>query len=348
MATPPLVIPVFIPHFGCPHQCVFCNQSLITGLKGHLPDTAQITDIINRYLPFKGQREQVELAFFGGNFLGLDRAELIRLLDIAAPSLEKGIIHGIRFSTRPDTVTPETLDLVAPYPVSLVELGVQSMDDNVLQMAGRGHTRRDTLDAVTHLRAAGLLVGVQVMAGLPGDREETMIRTARSLADLEPATARIYPLVVLENTPLARAYRAGKYTPMSLEQAVEITAKIYGIFSRAGVNVIRMGLQETDVSADESAFLAGPRHPAFGHLVLSAILYKRVLEAVRPLVRHPGCEAILLRIHPRSESRLRGYKNENLKRLNSRFSGIEFKIEKDPAIAPDQVVAEPPLLTSLP
>ena len=341
MATPPLVIPVFIPHFGCPHQCVFCNQSLITGQKRHLPDTAQIRDIINRYLPFKGQRKQVELAFFGGNFLGLDRADLVRLLDIAASCLEKGIIHGIRFSTRPDTVAPKTLDLVAPYPVSLVELGVQSMDDNVLEMAGRGHTRRDTLDAVMHLRAAGLPFGVQVMAGLPGDRQETMLCTARSLAALEPATARIYPLVVLENTPLARAYRAKEYTPLSLERAVEITAKIYGIFSPAGVKVIRMGLQETDVSADESAFLAGPRHPAFGHLVLSAVLYEQVLEAVQPLVRDPGCNAVLLRVHPRSESRLRGNKNKNLKQLNSRFPGIDFRIIPDPVMQTDQVTAVP-------
>jgi len=191
---------------------VFCNQSVITGhgSRNHLND---IDAVIQEYLPFKGERARVELAFFGGTFLGLPENRIKELLDHVKPYLEQGVIHGIRCSTRPDTITREILDLVMPYGLELVELGVQSMDNHVLEKAGRGHTRKQTLQAIRILKEAGLRVGVQVMVGLPGDTMEGALASTRLLAGLTPDLARIYPLLVLAGSRLAKWYKTGRYQP---------------------------------------------------------------------------------------------------------------------------------------
>lgn len=335
MTASPLVIPVFIPHSGCPHQCVFCNQTAITGQKASLPDAARVTEIIDTYLAHSRPRTRVEVAFFGGNFLGLTPGQISGLLESIHPFLDTGVVHGIRFSTRPDTVTKDRLEQIGTYPVNLVELGVQSMDDQVLAQTNRGHTREDTCRAMDLLDSFHMNAGVQIMAGLPGDTRKGVIQTAQVLADMHPKTARIYPVLVLKNTRLARWYQHGTYQPLTLDQAVDITSRSYCVFNQAGVTVIRMGVQVSD--PDMGSILAGPWHPAFGHLVLSQILYWKTIRKIKELGTTQFSGSIQLRIHPSRESRLRGDRNSNLRRVKKKFPGIDFHVWSDPAVAKDRL-----------
>lgn len=335
MASPPLVIPIFIPHSGCPHQCAFCNQKAITRETQSLPDPERMDAVIRQYLQYKGGRTRVELGFFGGNFLGLDPRHISRLLAYLQPFLDSGAIQGIRFSTRPDTVTENTLDLVRSYPVSLVELGAQAMNDQVLDRVNRGHTSDDTLRAMALLEKHKLGAGIQVMVGLPGDTRAGMIRTADILAKLRPLTARIYPVLVLKKTLLAQWFKNGEYKPMALDRAVEISAEMVRVFTRAGVAVIRMGLQASGTTDPD--VIAGPAHPAFGHLVLSHLMYSRVVEKIRGLGNDQAPGRVTLSVHPRVASRLRGDKNSNLHRLKAVFPHLSCEIQTDPAMKSDQV-----------
>lgn len=335
MTASPLVIPVFIPHSGCPHQCAFCNQSAITGEKSPLPDAGRVAEIIHSYLAFAKPRLRVEVAFFGGNFLGLASGRITALLESLRPFLDNGMVHGIRFSTRPDTVTENRLQQVVSYPLSLVELGVQSMDDRVLAQVKRGHTREDTCRAMDLLGAHAIKTGVQIMAGLPGDTREGVIRTARILAEMGPLTARIYPVLVLKNTLLARWFQSGIYQPLTLDQAVEITSRAYRVFTRSGVTVIRMGVQVPD--KEMGSVLAGPCHPAFGHLVHSRIMLDKTMRKIQAFGAAPLSGVVRLRVHPSGESRLRGHRNTNLGQLKKQFPAIDFQVAVDPGLKPDQI-----------
>jgi len=336
----PLIIPVFIPHSGCPHQCSFCNQSIITSQKNPFPDPKEIETTIQQYLAYKGKRSRVELAFFGGNFLGLFSRDIVRLLEQIRPYIENQTIHGIRCSTRPDTITEQRLDLVQPYGVSLVELGIQSMDDRVLKKANRGHTSADSVHAVALLKDRGIQVGAQVMAGLPGDTRSKLLQSTRQVAALGPDVARIYPLMVLQGSLLARLYKKGKYTPLSLDNGIQLVKEMYQIFEQANVTVIRMGLQASEMMEDQNMVLAGPWHPAFGHLVLSALFYDHVCEKIETSVMAVRQNRVVLIVHPRSESRLRGDKNQNLEKLGKQYPGILFSIKTNDALIPGEVVVQ--------
>ncbi|MBT3177483.1 MAG: radical SAM protein [Desulfobacula sp.] len=333
----PLVIPVFIPHAGCPHQCAFCNQSIITSQKSKLPDKTDIHNIVQQYLQYKGKRESVELAFFGGNFLGLGHDKILQLLDIIQPYIKEKKIDGIRFSTRPDTIARTTLDLIRPYNVSVIELGVQSMNQEVLIKSKRGHTGNDTINAIDILKAYPFKIGVQVMVGLPGDTEASLFESTKKLARLAPDFARIYPLMVLKGSMMERWYCQGRYQPLGLEKSIGLVKKMVGIFRAANVKVIRIGLQASDMMEDESMVLAGPWHPAFGHLVFSEILYDLACSKIEKYKREPKSRKLFLRVHPKSESQLRGNKNSNFKRLGKRYSEIEFSILLDEIIPLYQV-----------
>lgn len=337
MTGSPLVIPVFIPHSGCPHQCAFCNQNVITGERSPLPDAGRVAEIIQAYLDVSRPRSRVEVAFFGGNFLGLDSGQIRALLESLQPFLDNGKVHGIRFSTRPDTVTKNRLKEIASYPVHLVELGVQSMDDQVLAKVRRGHTREDTCRAMDLLDASAIRAGVQIMAGLPGDTLEGVIHTARELAERGPLTARIYPALVLRHTLLARWFQDGTYQPLALDQAVAVTAQVYRIFTGSGVSVIRMGVQVSD--QERGAVLAGPWHPAFGHLVHSKVMLDNAVHQIQTLGLGPLSGVIRLRVHPSGESRLRGDRNGNLQVLKNQFPGLDFQVTSDPVVTPGQIEA---------
>ncbi len=334
----PLVIPVFTPHLGCPHRCSFCNQSIITNEKKPLPDSEKIRKEVDNYLKFKGKREKIQLAFFGGTFLGLNEIYRKNLLDTAEMLVQEKKIHSIRFSTRPDTITKENLDSLKNYSVATIELGVQSMNDQVLASAKRGHSAEDTRKAASLLREYGFETGMQMMAGLPEDTDKTAIETAEQIASLSPDFVRIYPLVILKGSLVHKLYQKGEYKPLSLPHCVTLVKKIYLIFKKHHIPVIRMGLQASELLQDKDSMIAGPWHPAFGHLVFSEIFLDKVLGSIKDISIHPGDE-ILLQVNPRYESRLRGNRNQNIKKLNGLYPGVKFTINTDVSLRSDQVQA---------
>ena len=335
----PFIVPVFLPHAGCPHRCVFCDQAAITGQKVSLTG-GDLHDHVYAYLRYKGDnRGQAQIAFYGGNFLGLDRESLMRLLQAASSFVDQGLVQGIRFSTRPDTITKENIDLIKSFPVTTVEVGVQSMDDRALEKARRGHTAEQSVAALLLLKKNGFETGAQLMTGLPGDDGRASIETAKKVAALKPDFARIYPTLVIAGSPLARHYRQGEYTPQTLEAAVAVAKTMCLTLESQGVTVIRMGLQPSDELADGATMLAGPYHPAFGHLVRSEILFDRVSALIAD--RHISIGADLtLAVHPRQASALRGLKNANLERLKQSFGLKSIQIVEDPVLAEDQITCQ--------
>lgn len=347
--SPPLVIPFFIPHQGCPHLCTFCNQRLIAKqaleTQTFSSEAARLTDTINTYLQFKKNRSRVELAFFGGNFLGLETNRIRALLKTVQPWIRQGKINSIRCSTRPDTITPLILDLTRPFGLEIVEIGVQSMNDHVLALAQRGHTSKDTRNAFSLLKSHGFKTGAQMMIGLPGDDDISVVCTAHEIAELKPDLARIYPLLVLHGSKLAQWYRSGRYAPLSLDQAIDMTKKVITVFKNAGISVARIGLQATPMMDDSEQMIAGPWHPAFGHLVLSALMFDQACKKINTvLLEQDGCnhlnkKTVMLQVHPRSLSRLQGNRKTNIDRLAQIYPKVSFVIERVDSMDMDQVHA---------
>lgn len=259
------IIPLFIPHWGCPHQCVFCNQVRITGRSTSV--TAQdIEKIIREYVPVRDDSRYWEAAFYGGSFTALPVKVMEELLKPAKQALDEGRIRSIRLSTRPDCITPGILRLLKRYGVQTVELGVQSLDPQVLKKAERGHTAEDARQAAALLRQNDFSVGLQFMIGLPGEDWKSMRYTARQGVRLKPDFIRIYPVLVLEGTALGKMYRAGTYRPIRLEEAVCKAAFMKRWYNHHGIGVIRVGLQATDELDTGHSLLAGPYHPAMGEM----------------------------------------------------------------------------------
>ena len=331
----PFIIPIFLPHAGCPHQCVFCNQTMISGVNSKTSANT-VHRAVESFLRYKGKRRSpTQIAFFGGNFLGIKIEEIKRLLAEATAFVKTGRVNGIRFSTRPDTIDRPRLDLIKNFPVTTVELGVQSMDDEILLNTNRGHTSADTQNAVLRLREFSYEIGVQLMVGLPGDDPERLLASARRVADLKPDFIRIYPTVVVAGSPLAGLYKAGRYTPLSLKDAVSQVKELYRLFTRNNIQVIRMGLQATDALQKGSTILAGPYHPSFGHLVYSEIFLDRAISAIRS--ENLKGDAIALHVHPHSVSKMRGLKNENIKKLRGKFHFQSIEIIPDASLKEDQL-----------
>lgn len=336
MKPQPFIVPVFLPHAGCPHRCVFCNQWIVSGHGEGWSEPEGGMAAARDFLRFRGTRQgPAQIAFFGGNFLGLPWERSRRLLAAASEWITAGDLDGIRFSTRPDTVDSQALDRIGEFPVACVELGVQSMDDDVLRRSQRGHTAADTTAAVRMLKARGYEVGLQLMVGLPGDDEGRLMETGRRIADLGPAFVRIYPTLVLNGSLLAEWHRLGRYRALSLDEAVGLCMKLYRLLRQRGIPVIRTGLQPGADLAPGRGVSAGPYHPAFGDLVQSACY----LEALRrTLHRRPLVEnAIELRVHPRGVSRLRGQHNANCAALRREFGFSEVRVAPDAGLDEDVI-----------
>jgi len=336
MKFKPFIIPIFLPHMGCPHRCVFCNQTSITGHDDGRLSPQQIREAISEFLGFKGRhRGPVEVAFYGGNFLGLRESYRESLLNEAQRFVEKGQVNSIRFSTRPDTITTDALKALAPYTVRVVEVGAQSLDDTVLSLSRRGHTAEDTRKSVKLLKGRGLAVGLQIMPGLPGDTPESVLETGCRVAELKPDFVRIYPTVVVRNTVLEKWYHQGRFKPLSLADAVRLTKRLYLLFDAHGISVIRMGLQATGSLLEPGAVVAGPFHPAFGHLVHSALfldLAARELEMQETLPKR-----VTLKTHPHDVPKLKGLKNRNMRQLIQRFELEELQVLSDPTVPENTV-----------
>ena len=272
------MIPFFIPHVGCPYVCTFCNQSRITGQSGisHLtPEYIQQT--IKDYVGTKRCEKFWEVAFYGGSFTAIPKDLQHKLLMPAYEMLQRGIIDGIRCSTRPDAVGDEAIILLQSYGVKTVELGVQSMNDGILVDAKRGHTAQEVVEAVARLKQRNMTVGVQLLPGLKGETWQTIIETAIAVVALQPDFIRIYPVLVIENTELADQYRAGEYEPLSTELAIQYCAFLKNWFEQHGIEVIRTGLQSTEELDSSNSLVAGPYEPAMGELVVNE-QYKQRIE----------------------------------------------------------------------
>jgi histone acetyltransferase (RNA polymerase elongator complex component) len=335
----PFIIPVFVPHLGCPHRCVFCDQFSISGSALARPSAEDVRDTVRRFLRFKGKRRgHTELAFYGGTFLGLSGAYRESLLDAAQTFIEEGQVAGIRFSTRPETVTELSVKALLSRSITAVEIGVQSMDDLVLALSQRGHCAQDSAGAVRILKRHGLQVGIQIMPGLPGDTPASALRTGHEVAGLGPDFVRIYPTVVVKDTVLEAWYREGRYVPLALGQAVEITKQLYLLFKSHGIPVIRMGLHPSESLLEPDRVVAGPFHPAFGHLVQAAVFHDLAAAILAENQERP--RGIILRVHPSDVAKMTGQKKDNLTSLSRQFGIESLTVVADPSVEQDTLKVE--------
>lgn len=315
-------ISIFVPHQGCPCACSFCNQKTITG-KTFLPDAEYVDKTVKTALSKKGY--DYEIAFFGGSFTAIDRDYMLELLSAAYPYVKSGEVSGIRISTRPDCITEEILDLLKQYGVTSIELGAQSMDDEVLEANRRGHTAQDVLNASEMIKNAGFELGLQMMTGLYKDTAEKSVETAKKIIGIKPQTVRIYPTVVLKNTYLAELYLCGEYKPLNVEDSVELCAVLVPMFEKAGIRVIRLGLHSgSDIKEN---MLAGGFHDSFGELVKSRIMVNKILEL-------PPADYQVF-VNPRSISKLKGNGKRNIYLLMER--GYNIKIITDNGLDVDEL-----------
>ena len=304
-----LIIPIFIPHQGCPHRCIFCQQKTITNLSERLLTPDDIRNTIELAIKSKHllDKKPREVAFYGGTFTSLPTASMTKMLGAVLPFIERGIIQTIRLSTRPDSLGEDKLDILESFGVSTVELGVQSMDNRVLLLSNRGHTSLDTINAVRILKKRGFKVGIQLMPGLPGDSKELFMDTIDKVIDLKPAMARLYPTLVIKGTKLAQLYKQGTYNPMGLEDTVNLCKEACIKLENSGIPVIRIGLMSSPSLLKKGEIIAGPWHPSLGFLVRSAVHLERVRpyfstlgEAKNIILHAPKEEIPLIMGHKRS------------------------------------------------
>lgn len=314
-------IPVFVPHNGCPNDCSFCNQKKITGQK-NIPSTSAIKDEIEGYLKTFTYPADVQIAFFGGSFTGIEENEQIKLLEIAGDYIKSGLVQGVRISTRPDYINSHILSYLKEYNVTSIELGVQSMDDDVLLKNNRGHTARDVGNAVHLIKEYGCFeLGLQQMLGLYGSTKESDVDTARKIAGLKPHVTRIYPTIVLPGTALYTLMQEGKYMPYTLEEAVEVGSEVYKIYTSCGIKVIRMGLQATDI-INEQGEIFGPYHSSYGELVKSRVLRDEIEKSLTT-------DDVTIIANPKLVSKIMGNKKENIEYFKNKLGVTVTVVEND-------------------
>lgn len=330
------IIPIFVPHKGCPHDCIFCNQKKITGQIGEVT-AGEVKSKIEEYLatiPKEGSH--IEVAFFGGSFTAIPLDYQTELLEAACSYVDGVRIKSIRVSTRPDCIDEVIAENLKRYRVGIVELGVQSMDEDVLKLCNRGHTSKDVVEAVRLLKEYGFTVGVQMMIGLPGDTEEKALRTARELISLKPDIARIYPALVIKNTYMEDMYIRGEYEPLTLETAVEEAKKLLILFERNGVNVIRIGLQPTENILLGRDVVAGPFHPSMRHLVESLVYRDIIVHLLKEMKEEH--HNILLKVNPKNISEVVGHKKSNIDYIKSNFFIDKIEILQDNFVGAGTIV----------
>ena len=274
------IIPIFIPHAGCPYKCVYCDQHRISGARS-IPTKKDINSIIQRNLKSISKDEDIEVGFFGGTFTFLPVALQKKYLEVVRPYIKKGIVSSIRISTHPETISLKAMRMFKKYGGRLVELGIQSLDKETLRRIKRETDFGVIKRAVRYIRKAGLDLGVQVMLGLPGDTLEKSVQTAKKLTRLRPETVRIYPTLVIKGTELAREYRKGKYKPLSLKKAIEQAAVILEIFQEGGAKVIRIGLHPSRDLDSKNIMIKGPYHCAFGEMVRARAMRNKIMRTIK-------------------------------------------------------------------
>ncbi len=311
----PLIIPIFIPHEGCPHRCLFCNQKPITGAETveSVQGANNVQLEINKWLtrsPRQGR--QVQAAFYGGSFTALPTGRQQELLEAVQPFLQDGSVDFIRLSTRPDCISPQIANFLWEYGVRVVELGIQSMNNETLAASQRGHTLEQSIQALKILNASKLKVGAQLMLGLPSETTASTIQGVKYLIRLKPDFARLYPALVIQGSGLAILYKQKRYQPLSLNRTIALAAKIKNMFAQNNIPLIRIGLPPSVELEDN--LVAGPYHPALGELVAARNFFKRVRNLLQ--TKQPGRRYKLI-ISARDRSIFYGQKKCSLHRLNS-------------------------------
>lgn len=327
------VIPVFVPHLGCPNDCIFCNQKSISGQKKNVTKE-EAKKIIDNFLEnIKDKDAKKEIAFFGGSFTGIDENVQEELLQVAYEYIEKGQVDSIRISTRPDYINKEILKRLKKYKVKTIELGVQSANDYILARANRGHTFKDVEKASKLIRWYGFNLGHQMMVGLPESNRIDEINTAKALIKLKPKMVRIYPVLVIKGTKLEEEYNKGIYEPLSVVQAVETCKQLVRMFTDKKIEVIRVGLQNTDEICNpdnkESEVVAGPFHPAFGQLVESSMWYDAIVEKIKKL--NVKVKEVEVTVNPIDANNVIGHKKENVLKLKDTYE-VDLIVKQDEKI----------------
>ncbi|MGH4138096.1 elongator complex protein 3 [Clostridium sp.] len=316
------IIPIFVPHEGCPHECVFCNQNSITGTSEKV-NAGYVETTVNEYLKTINNDEAIiEVSFFGGTFTAIKTEKQIELLTVAKRFKDENKIKFIRLSTRPDYIDDSVLINLKKYSVDIIELGVQSLDNEVLLKSGRGHTAKDVEKASKLIKRYGFTLGLQVMLGLPGDNINKDIETAKGVIALKPDNCRIYPALVIKDTPMEKMYVNQLFKPYSLNEAVNISKVIYSMMVANKINVIRIGLQPTAEISEGHDLIAGPFHPAFRELVEGSIyndlLYDLILNDFKNDI---NSKRALVRLNPKDISKLyangKSFFNDMKKQINT-------------------------------
>lgn len=339
MKKRPLIVPIFIPNQGCPYRCIYCQQEKITSQSIQEVNASTIARTLDQAIQsdrFDPSRKP-EVAFYGGTFTRLTTTRMKELLGAVRPYLQQGLFQSIRFSTRPDSVLDKPLDLLKNLGVSTVELGTQSMVDEVLKHSQRGHTAQDTVDSVRLLKEFGFKVGVQLMPGLPGDTQERFMQTVEKVISLRPHMVRLYPTIVLKGTALEKWFREKRYHPTPLAKAVKICQESCVRLEDNGIPVIRIGLMSSKTLLEDSQIVAGPWHKAFGFLVRSEI-YQQRIESYLP---EWGLAAEMrLRVPHRELPLVRGYKNRGLRSIEDKTGAKVIEVIADDTVPAGQVVVD--------
>ena len=335
------IIPIFVPHSGCPNDCVFCNQKSISGQQ-KMVTREDVKKTIDFYLEnIKDKDAKKEVAFFGGSFTGIETEKQEELLQAAYEYIKAGKIDSIRVSTRPDYIDKQRLKLLKKYKVETIELGVQSANDYILKQSNRGHTFKDVKKASKLIRWYGFKLGHQMMVGLPESTRIDEINTAKELIKLKPKMVRIYPVLVIKNTRLEKEYLAGEYTPLTVVQAVEISKEIVKLFNKKGIEIIRIGLQNTDTITDPNEegtkLVTGPYHPAFRQLVESGLWYDTILEKIKQL--NVKVKKVQVTVNPQDANNVIGHKRENIEKLKDMYT-LDLIVKQDENIKQGKIKIE--------
>lgn len=335
------IIPIFVPHLGCPNNCTFCNQKRISG-QTKMVTAQDVKDTIDFFLKhFRDDYKYVEVAFFGGSFTAIDEKTQVELLEAVQEYIQNKKVNSIRISTRPDCIDKEILKRMKKYHVKTIELGVQSTNNYILKRCKRGHTYEDTKKASKLIRRHGFILGHQMMVGLPESTKQDEINTAKELIRLKPKIVRIYPVLVIKDTELADEYERGDYTPLTVGQAVERCKDIVDLFNRNKINVIRVGLQNTeeitDPGTEKSSVIAGPYHPAFRQLVESSMWYDSIVNKIKKV--NAKVKKVKIIANDVNVNNIIGHKKENIEKLKDVYD-VEVVIEKSEEIKPGKFKIE--------
>ena len=330
----PFIIPFFIPQMGCIFHCLYCHQETITQSPKKALNWKTFSCVLEAGLSSKRKKpgQEVEIAFYGGTFTNLPLSYQEQLLTWGAHFISQKKVTSLRLSTRPDALSEKKIEQLITVGVRTIELGVQSLNDEVLSLSNRGHTAQDAIQALALLKKFPIKIGVQLMMGLPGDNAEGFLKTTKEVIALEPDFVRIYPTIVFQDTPLAQWLQEGRYHPLSLDEAVYLCSRALELFEAAQIKVVRLGLQDHNGMHSGNNLIAGPFHPAFGSLVRGELFIRKILRGLKS--QKPLPSEIVIQIAPKDISYLLGDKRRNLHRLTQELKVNRIELKVDQALSP--------------